>query len=110
MIVVFSLFSILLLLFGQKNAFGAGDIKLYLGIATVWGWKIASMCIYFSFVVGGIVGFYLMIIKKRNKNEYIPFAPAIIIGLIIALIYTDSIFDYYYPWVNNSFTIENNFK
>ena len=91
----------------QKNTFGAGDVKMFLAIATIWGWKVVSISIYFSFLCGGIVGAYLILFKKRKKTDYVPFAPAIIVGLILALIYTDNIFDYYYPWVNNSFKIGN---
>jgi prepilin signal peptidase PulO-like enzyme (type II secretory pathway) len=104
--VVFIVFSSVMLLFGQSHAFGAGDIKLCLGIGAVWGWQVTAIALYFTFLIGGIVGFYFLVIKKESKESYYAFAPVIILGLIFALFYTDSIFDYYYPWVNNSFQIQ----
>ena len=105
-IIVFSLFSIIMMLFGQSHAFGAGDIKLCLGVGAVWGWQVTAIALYFTFLIGGIVGFYFIFIKKKDKESYYAFAPVIILGLLVALIYTDNIFDYYYPWVNNSFEIQ----
>ncbi|MBL6723156.1 MAG: prepilin peptidase [Candidatus Margulisbacteria bacterium] len=105
-IVVFLIFSIIMMLFGQQHAFGAGDIKLCLGIGAVWGWQVTAIALYFTFLIGGVVGFYFLVIKKKSRESYYAFAPVIILGLIVALLYTDSIFDYYYPWVNNSFQIQ----
>ncbi len=107
-IAVFSIFSLVMLLFGQGHAFGAGDIKLCIGLAAVWGWKVTAITLYFTFLIGGISGFYFLYIRKKDKYSYFAFAPVIILGLIVALIYTDNIFDYYYPWVNNSFEIQRN--
>ncbi|MEK9727310.1 MAG: A24 family peptidase [Candidatus Margulisiibacteriota bacterium] len=106
-ILVFSLFTIIIHLFGESHAFGAGDIKLCLGIGSVWGWQVTAIALYFTFLIGGIVGFYFLVIKKKSKHSYYAFAPVIIIGLLVALVYTDNIFDYYYPWINNSFQIES---
>ena len=105
-IIVFSVFSIIMMLFGQSHAFGAGDIKLCLGVGAVWGWQVTAIALYFTFLIGGIVGFYFIFIKKKDKKSYYAFAPVIILGLLVALIYTDNIFDHYYPWVNNSFEIQ----
>ena len=105
-IVVFLTFTIIMLLFGQRHAFGAGDIKLCLGIGAVWGWQVTAIALYFTFLIGGVVGFYFLVIKKKSKESYYAFAPVIILGLMVALFYTDNIFDYYYPWVNHSFQIQ----
>ena len=89
---VFVVIGIVAQLFGQAQPFGAGDIKLSFGLGMLWGWKITSIMLYFSFVIGGVIGVYLMLFKRRNKSSYIAFAPAIILGLIFALIYTDDYF------------------
>lgn len=103
---VFSIFTLIMMLFGQSHAFGAGDIKLCLGLAAVWGWKVTAITLYFTFLLGGVSGFYFLYIRKKDKYSYFAFAPIIILGLIVALIYTDNIFDHYYPWVNNSFQLQ----
>ena len=107
-IMVFSIFALIMLLFGQSHAFGAGDIKLCLGIGAIWGWQVTVIMLYFTFLIGGFVGLYFLVIKRKPKTTYYAFAPVIILGLIMALFWTNSIFDYYYPWVNNTFIIEIN--
>ena len=104
-IAVFSIFSLILRIATTSNTFGAGDIKLCLGIALVWGWKVTVIMLYFTFLTSGIMGAYCLWVLKRNKNSCYAFAPYIILGLIIALVYTDSIFAYYYPWTYNAFEI-----
>ena len=93
-------------IFRQPPPFGAGDIKLFLGIGMMWGWKIVSVTIYFSFIVGGFIGLYVFLIKRGNKHTYFAFAPAIIIGLLVSLLYTQDIFDHYFPWMSDSFEIK----
>ena len=63
---VFIILSIIMLLFGKKNAFGAGDIKLFM-IGAVWGWQITIVSLYFTFFFSGITGLYLIFIKRKNK-------------------------------------------
>ena len=65
--VVFSSFTLIMLIFGQ-NTFGAGDVKMFLAIATIWGWKVVSISIYFSFLCGGIVGAYLILFKSEKNR------------------------------------------
>ena len=105
-IVVFGAMALIMAMFRQPPPFGAGDIKLFLGIGMLWGWKIVSVTIYFSFIVGGLIGFYVYFIKRGTKHSQFAFAPAIIIGLLASLIYTQDIFNYYFPWMSDSFGIK----
>ena len=106
-ILVFVLFSLIIYFIGQSHAFGAGDIKLCMGISAFVGWQITSIMLYFTFLLGGFSGLYFLFIKKKSKNEAYPFAPVIIIGLFIAFTCTTKIYDCYYPWLNNSFKVES---
>ena len=102
-IAVFVVFSVVMRLMGQSQAFGAGDIKLCLGLGIIWGWQVTAIMLYFSFLVSGVSGFYFLMIQRRSKTSYMAFAPAIIAGFLMALVFTDTIFDHYYPWINHSF-------
>ena len=105
-ILVFLVFSLIIYLIGHSHAFGAGDIKLCMGISAFTGWQIASIMLYFTFLIGGIAGLYFLFIKKKSKHAAYPFAPVILLGLIIAFMFTNKIYDHYYPWINNSFKVE----
>jgi prepilin signal peptidase PulO-like enzyme (type II secretory pathway) len=105
-ILVFLVFSLIIYLIGQSHAFGAGDIKLCVGISAFTGWQITSIMLYFTFLIGGFAGLYFLFIKKKSKHAVYPFAPVILLGLIIAFMFTNKIYDHYYPWINNSFKVE----
>ena len=107
-ILVFLLFSLIIYLIGYSHAFGAGDIKLCMGISAFTGWQITSIMLYFTFLIGGFAGLYFLFIKKKSKYLAYPFAPVILLGLMIAFMFTNKIYDHYYPWINNSFKVEVN--
>lgn len=69
----------------MKNSIGFGDIKLfcvmgfYLGLEGIFG------AVFYSLVVSFIVACYVLITKKKNRKDTIPFGPAIVAGTYIAM-------------------------
>jgi len=68
-----------------KNAIGAGDMKLFivmgllLGLEGIWGAMFSSLVISF------FVAVYLLIRKKKSRNDNIPFGPAIALGTFLSI-------------------------
>lgn len=68
-----------------KNAIGAGDMKLFivmgllLGLEGIWGAMFSSLIISF------FVAAYLLIRKKKSRNDNIPFGPAIALGTFLSI-------------------------
>lgn len=100
-----AIFMIITWLITKQDALGGGDIKLFIGIGALWGWKIGLMTIYISLLAGGITGLWYIVVKKRSKTDTMCFAPFIMIGLIPAILYAETVLIYYYPWVFNSFKL-----
>jgi len=71
----------------KKPGLGMGDVKVYAPIGLFLGWQLALMSLWFAFFFGGVFGIYWMVILKKSKTDYIPFAPFIVIGSLIALLY-----------------------
>ena len=69
----------------SKKAIGFGDVKLFgvIGICT------GAICTYttllFGLIINTVISLAAMIIKKKNKKDSIPFAPAICIGYLAAI-------------------------
>lgn len=71
-----------------KNAIGAGDIKLFivmgllLGLDGTWG------AVFMSLIVSFFVAVFLLISKKKSREDNIPFGPAIAIGTYVSIFIT----------------------
>jgi len=72
----------------KKDTIGLGDAKLLALIGAFMGLKTMLMALYFSFILGGILGLALILLKKYRKTDYLPFGPIIICGLIFYWILT----------------------
>lgn len=55
---------IILFLFFLMRALGAGDIKLFSMIGSLWDWKTLCDCMLFSFLVGGVASLALLLRQK----------------------------------------------
>lgn len=70
-----------------KDSIGFGDMKLFivmgllLGLDDVWG------AIFLSLIISFFISAYLLITKKKNRKDAIPFGPAIVIGTYIAMFF-----------------------
>jgi len=83
---------LLSLLLFRASGMGMGDVKVYLPIGLFLGWQLSLMSIWFAFFLGGIFGLYWIFILRKSKKDMIPFAPFIVIGCLISLLYGKYIF------------------
>lgn len=76
-----------------KEAMGFGDVKFMGALGLFFGWmNIISISIT-AFVIAAVVTIFLLITKIKNKEEYIPFGPFIVIASFIAMVVpADAIF------------------
>lgn len=81
------------LLKGQVGL-GGGDIKLYGILGIFLGVDMVLKNIFLSCFLGAIVGGFLIMTKKMNKNNPIPFGPFILIVAFIQIFFPE-LFDYF---------------
>ena len=79
----------------KKPALGQGDIILIGMIGAYWGLKIVIITCYLSFLVGGVIALFLLLTKRKSKQDHIPFAPAIIIASYLAIFYHNPLYSYF---------------
>lgn len=75
-------------LYYKKDTIGLGDAKLLALIGAFTGLKTMLFALYFSFIIGGILGLALILLKKYRKTDYLPFGPIIICGLVFYWVLT----------------------
>lgn len=72
-------------LYYKEDAMGAGDFKLAAAIGSMWGVTVVALTIYASFLLGGILGLFLLIIGFKKRREVIPFGPVIVVSSFLVL-------------------------
>ena len=86
----------------KKEGMGGGDIKLLAMIGAFMGWKAVLPIIFFSSLLGCLVGIPLMLIKKADSKLAIPFGPFLAAAAIIFLLYGSRIVQEYLVFVGVS--------
>lgn len=74
-----------------KEGMGYGDFKLLAAIGAWLGWQMLPLVILFSSFVGGIIGVFLIILRKNQRSTTIPFGPYLAGGGLIALFWGNKI-------------------
>lgn len=87
-------FLLMLLIF--PGAFGGGDIKLYAAAGFLLGVEMSIVLLEVSLISGAVFGVAFALVKGRNFRLRIPFAPFIAAGIIITLLFGDTILLLYY--------------
>ncbi|MDR0957854.1 MAG: A24 family peptidase [Clostridiales bacterium] len=77
------------------GAVGGGDVKLFAALGLFFGWKLIILCAVISFLLGGLFSAILIIIKKRNIKDAVPFGPFISISAIFTAVFGNAIIDWY---------------
>lgn len=70
----------------SRGALGMGDVKLSLGLGLFLDLAYFGKFLTYSFGAGAIIGLILILLKKKSKDDRIPFGPFMAIGFAIALL------------------------
>lgn len=71
----------------HKEGMGYGDFKLLAALGAWMGWMNLPLIILMSSLVGAVVGLTLIVSKKLDKENPIPFGPYLAIAGMIALVW-----------------------
>ena len=64
---------------------GVGDIKLAFFMGLVLNWPLIILALFLAFLIGALVGVFLIILNKKKLKSEIPFAPFLIVATLISL-------------------------
>jgi leader peptidase (prepilin peptidase) / N-methyltransferase len=79
----------------KKEGMGGGDIKLLAMIGAFLGWQAVLPVIFFSSLIGSLIGVPLMLIKKADGRLAIPFGPFLALGGVVYLLWGRQIIHWY---------------
>lgn len=75
----------------RGKGMGFGDVKYSFIVGILLGMWNGLVALYMSFVLGGIVGAYLLFVKKMDRKKAIPFGPYLFIGTYIMFFFESEI-------------------
>jgi leader peptidase (prepilin peptidase)/N-methyltransferase len=82
------------LLLGTEGM-GWGDAEICGLCGLFLGFKLTLMMLFFSFIIGGAIGVYLLKFKKKNGRSEMAFGPSIIMAAFFMIIWGDKILNWY---------------
>ena len=82
-----------------KEGMGYGDFKLLAALGAWVGWQMLPLIILLSSLVGAVIGIALIALKGRDHSQPMPFGPFLAIAGWIALIWGQTITDYYWQFL-----------
>jgi len=88
-------FFFLIWFFSKGKAMGFGDVKLVFFMGLFLGFPKILAALFFSFIIGAIIGMILLVLKKKTLKSEVPFGPFLVIGTFISLFFGDKIISWY---------------
>lgn len=88
-------FFFLIWLISRGKWMGFADCKLGFLLGLFLGWPNIIVALFFSFLIGSVIGLILISVKKKKLRSEVPFAPFLIIGCFIALFFGQGIINWY---------------
>jgi leader peptidase (prepilin peptidase)/N-methyltransferase len=79
----------------KKEGMGGGDIKLLAMIGAFLGWKAILPIVFFSSLMGTLVGVPVMLIKKADSKLAIPFGPFLAAAALFYLFLGPALISWY---------------
>lgn len=77
------------------NGMGGGDIKLIAIGGLLLGWKATLVAFFIASIAGGMIAILLVLLKQQGRKSLIAFGPYLCLGIYIAFLYGNSLFDWY---------------
>lgn len=85
----------LLLALLRRDALGLGDVKLafLIGMMTGFPWVLQALTI--GILLGGAAAAFLLLARLRGPKQYMPYAPYLVVGCMVTLLYGHDIAYWY---------------
>ena len=80
----------------SRGGMGGGDIKLCAVMGFWLGFPGIFQALFLGSILGGIFGIVLLITKKKNKKDPIPFGPFLVTGFLMIFLFQEEIVSWYW--------------
>jgi len=89
----FGLFAVLAA--AWPGAMGGGDVKLAGLIGLITGFPEVLVALICGIMAGGVAAAFLLATRANERRSYMPYAPFLVFGALIGLLYGSDILDWY---------------
>ena len=88
-------FFMALIIITKGKGMGGGDVKLggFMGLSL--GFPGGVLAVVLGFLTGAVSALFLILIRKKNFGENIPFGPFLVLGSLVTLFWGQQIIDWY---------------
>lgn len=80
----------------KVEAMGGGDIKLMGMVGSFTGWKGGLMTIMLGAMAGSIIGVLLILLRKHEAGNTIPFGPFLALGALLTVFFGPELREWYF--------------
>jgi leader peptidase (prepilin peptidase) / N-methyltransferase len=82
--------------FSKEKWMGMGDAYLVIFLGAILGWPEILLALFLAFFSGAFYGIIAIAFKKKKMKSQVPFAPFLILGTFIALLFYAPIISWYF--------------
>jgi len=86
---------LLLVALACRGGMGAGDVKLAGLIGLITGFPQVVVALVIGVLTGGLVALALLLTRVKSRKSYIPYAPFLVIGGMVTMLYGSEIMAWY---------------
>jgi leader peptidase (prepilin peptidase)/N-methyltransferase len=79
----------------SRGGMGGGDIKLIAMIGAFLGWQSVLVTIFLGAFSGAIAGLSLILLKKKERKDPLPFGPFLALGALLAMVWGPELLRWY---------------
>ncbi len=79
----------------KKESMGGGDLKLAALVGAFLGWQSVLLSLFAAILAGALTGTVLIILGRKERQQYIPFGPFIAVGTMVAIFWGGDIIKAY---------------
>jgi prepilin signal peptidase PulO-like enzyme (type II secretory pathway) len=81
----------------RGKGMGLGDSKLALSVGSFFSLKYSIAWLFLSFLLGAVVGIFLILLRKASLKEKLAFGPFLVISFFAMMLFGDHIFLLLFP-------------
>lgn len=82
--------------FSKGKWMGFGDVKLAAWMGLALAWPGVAVALFASFIVGALVGIFLMVFAKKQMTSQVPFGTFLSAATVLAAFYGPKLWDVYW--------------